>query len=145
MSGDNILPLPDREYEPLKPYWDAVDRGEFRLPQCKSCAQFNWYPEPRCRHCGEPDMSWKRLSGRGTIYSFTVVRRALHPAFAPLVPYAAGLVALEEDPRVRMVTRFITADPAALAIGLPVRTRFVDFGYPAMETGLIGPFWEIDQ
>lgn len=145
MIGDGTLPLPDPQCALLRPYWEAAARGEFRLPRCTACGHFVWYPEAQCPECGHDGLAWERLSGRGRVFSFVVVRRALYPPFAGLVPYVSGIVAIDEDPRVRVVTRFLDADPDRIAIDMPVRVRFADFGYPLGTTNVLGPFWEIDQ
>jgi acetyl-CoA acetyltransferase len=65
---------------------------------------------------------WAASSGRGKIYSWTVVHQAMHPAVADEVPHAVVVVELEEG--VRMVSRTRDVDPATLALALPVRVRF---------------------
>jgi uncharacterized OB-fold protein len=144
MTVDAGVPLPDRDCELLRPYWDAAARGEWRLPRCTGCGRFAWYPEAECDHCGGADFDWELLSGRGRVFSFVIVRRALYAPFAGLVPYVSGIVTLDEDPRVRIVTRFLDTDPDSIAIDMPVKVRFADFGYPLTSTGVVGPFWEID-
>lgn len=144
MTGEGGVPLPDRHCAILRPYWEAADRGEFRLPRCTACERFAWYPEAECEHCGSADRDWELLSGRGRVFSFVIVRRALYAPFAPFVPYVSGIVTIEEDPRVRIVTRFLDVEPEAIAIDMPVKVRFADFGYPHAVTGFAGPFWEID-
>lgn len=142
MTGEAGPPLPDPDDGLLRPYWEAAARNEFRLPACDGCQRILWYPEPTCPRCGHSSFSWALLSGRGRVFSFVIVRRALHATFAGLVPYVSGIVAIEEDPEVRVVTRFLDADPERIAIDMPVRVRFADFGYPRATTGVIGPFWE---
>jgi len=118
------FPLPDPAWEPLRPFWEAAGRGELAIPRCTACAAFSWYPADACRRCGGAGLRWTATSGRGTLFSFAVVRRALYAPFAPLVPYATGLVALAEDPAVRLVTRLVDCDPEALRVDQPVRAVF---------------------
>ena len=61
-----------------------------------------WYPDGACRFCGASAYAWSRVSGRGTLFSWSVVRRAFIPQLADRVPYVTGLVAFDEDPAVRM-------------------------------------------
>lgn len=143
MTAEAGPPLPDPKDARLRPYWEAAARGEFRLPACGACQRIIWYPEPVCPRCGHDAFAWDVLSGRGRVFSFVVIRRALHAAFADLVPYVAGIVTIDEDPEIRVVTRFLDADPERIAIDMPVRVRFADFGYPLTTTNVIGPFWEI--
>jgi len=135
------FPLPDPAFAPTRPFFEAAARGELRLPRCAACRRFEWYPAERCAGCGG-GLAWEATSGRGTIYSFAVVRRPLLREFAPLVPFATGIVTLAEDARLRLVTRFVDCDPEALRIGLPVRAVFRPLGHPRIaEWAEVAPFF----
>jgi uncharacterized OB-fold protein len=134
-------PLPDPEWEPLRDFWAGAAHGELRIPRCRACAAWCWYPRERCRACGAAELAWTVTSGRGTLFSFAVVRRALHAPFAPLVPYATGLVALAEDPAVRLVTRLVDCDPEELRIDLPLHAVFRPLAFPGAERAPIVPFF----
>ena len=86
-------------------------------------------------------MPWTPVSGRGTLFSWAVVRRALVSAFAEKVPYVAGLVALAEDPAVRVVTNLIDCEPEALRAGLPVRAVFRPLVFPNLTRRVIAPMF----
>jgi uncharacterized OB-fold protein len=116
--------LPDVQWEPTRPFWQAAARGELAIPRCTGCRRLVWYPCERCPGCAGDTLSWERVSGRGRVFSFAIVRRPLLPAYAELVPYATGLVSLDEDPAVRLVTRFVDCAPDDLRIDLPVRAVF---------------------
>ena len=77
-----------------------------------------------------------QLSGRGAVYTYTVVHRAFHPAFGEDVPYAVGLVAAEEDSTVRFHTRFVECDPADVHVDMDVEVTFDEQG-----DGIVIPFW----
>jgi uncharacterized OB-fold protein len=141
MADPKPFPLPDLNHEATAPLWQAAARGEFALPRCKSCGTFDWYPKGQCRQCNGENIEWTPLSGRGTLFSWAVVKRALHKPLAPVAPYVSAIVAIEEDGLTRMVTRLIDCDPAALHIGMPVAVRFADLGYPALETGIVAPLF----
>ncbi len=143
MSDAPGLPLPDRAWPALAPLWDWAAVREFRLPRCAGCGTFDWYPTGRCRRCGgKPE--WTRLSGRGTLFSWSQVHRALEPSLAPLCPYISAIVAIEEDPATRFVTRLIDMEAAALRSDMPLSVRFVDLGHPAATTGVIAPLFSVD-
>jgi uncharacterized OB-fold protein len=125
------FPLPDPAFEPTRPFFEAAARGELRVPRCSVCRRFEWYPVERCGACGS-ELAWEAVSGRGTVFSFAVVRRPLVREFAPLVPFATGIVTLAEDARLRLVTRFVDCDPDALRIDLPVRAVFRPLGHPGV-------------
>jgi uncharacterized OB-fold protein len=143
MSEIDGIAVPDTDYPPLKPYFEAARAHEFRLPRCSACDTFNWYPHDACAACGGTDFTWTKMSGRGRLFSWAVVRRALHPPLAVFEPYVSAVIEIEEDPKVRIVTRLLDADSESLEIGQPVRVRFEDFGYPVAATGVTGVFWSV--
>ena len=108
------FPLPDTSWEPTRGFWEAAARGELAIPRCAACAAYNWYPREACARCGGTDMPWTAVSGRGSLFSWAVVRRALMKELREKAPYVTGLVALEEDPSVRIVTMLVDCDPDAL-------------------------------
>jgi hypothetical protein len=133
-------PLPDVDWEPLAGFWAGAAAGELRLPRC-TCGAFRWYPRERCRHCGATDHEWVRTSGRGTLFSWAVVHRTLYEAYAELVPYATGLVALAEDPRVRIATRLVDCDPGELRIEMPVHAVFARLSFPGIQGSVPAPLF----
>lgn len=81
------------------PWWAAVAEGRFVLPRCRACGAASFPPAPTCPHCGAGGLELHPASGRGTVYSWVVVHRALDPAFAADVPYTVLAVDLDEGPR----------------------------------------------
>ena len=69
-------------------------------------------------------LTWVAVSGAGTLFSWATVRRPFLPAFADPVPFVTALVALEEDPAVRVVTYLVDAEPDSLAADEPVQVTF---------------------
>ena len=95
------FPLPDVDDALTAPFFAAAARHELVIPRCAACAAYVWYPVERCPTCdGTP--AWTPVSGRGTLFSWAVVRRAFLPAFAEQVPFVTALIALDEDPFVRV-------------------------------------------
>jgi uncharacterized OB-fold protein len=76
-----------------------------------------------CPKCNSTDAEWAPVSGRGKVYSMTVVQHPTHPAFAD-VPYAVVIVELEEG--MRMVGDVVDAKPEEIYIGMPVTVVFDD-------------------
>lgn len=96
-------------------YWNAAREGVLRIRRCTSCGQVHFYPRPQCPFC-LGDTEWVDASGRGTIYSVSVTRKA-----GPIA-YAIAYVTLEEG--VTMLTNIVDGDLDALAIGQPVQVTF---------------------
>lgn len=97
-------------------WWEGLKRGELLLQRCSSCLRTRFPPMPRCPYCGGDSLEVVQASGRGTVYSWVVVRRALASEFAAEVPYTIVLVDLQEGPRA--LGRLQGGEPAP---GLPVR------------------------
>lgn len=80
-------------------YQQHLTNGEMHVQKCDSCGELNMYPRARCPHCYSSDLSWVRVSGKGALLSFTVVRAASPKAFAEDTPYGIGIVKLDEGPQ----------------------------------------------
>lgn len=101
------------------PFWRAAAEGRLDIQFCPTCKRFVYYPRPACPGClGE--LQWRTVSGRGHIYSFTIVHRPPSAAFSDL-PYPLALVDLEEGPRLAVM---VDARPGSLRIGVPVTIGF---------------------
>ncbi|MCD0503807.1 Zn-ribbon domain-containing OB-fold protein [Bordetella petrii] len=97
------------------PFQQAAADGSFVIPRCRHCGQAHWYPRALCPFCFSADVRWEPASGRGTVYTYTIMRRA-KPA------YAVGYVQLEEGPAV--MTNLVECPFDTLHIGMPVAVRF---------------------
>ncbi len=113
------FPQPDRD---TAPFWEAQNQHELKFQKCRGCGAVRYPVGPLCPECRSFDFDWTASSGRGTIYSYTIVRHQTHPAFP--VPYTVVLVEMEEGPRV--IAQLRSADGAAVAIGTPVRVEWED-------------------
>jgi uncharacterized OB-fold protein len=125
------FPLPDVDDELTAGYFAGAAEGELRIPRCTACARWCWYPEPTCPACGGA-LAWTATSGRGLLFSWVVVERAFLPAFAEMVPFLTALIALDEDPAVRIVTRLVDVDPMTLAVDLPMEVTFRPLAFPTV-------------
>jgi len=119
----NARPLPVLNAD-TKPFWEACRRHELRVQRCRECGRLRFPPLPSCPHCASLEAEWLPVSGKGTIYTFTVARHAVHPAFP--APYVVALVELEDAEGVRLTTRIVDCDPAAVSVGAPVEVIFED-------------------
>jgi uncharacterized protein len=113
------LPAPDPE---TQPFWDAARAGVLLIRRCRDCGRFHFYPRPFCPVCWSTNVEWVEASGRGTLYTWSVVRRNDLPPFDEGVPYVAAVVDLEEGPR--MMTNVVDCDFDALEIGMPLDVVF---------------------
>lgn len=124
--------------EPLtEAFWRACHAGRLEMTHCRRCDHIIHPSRPRCPKCRGDDLDTRTLSGRGRLFSFTVNHKAWYPGQE--VPYAIGLVELEEQEGLRLMTRIIGAPPQSLRIGMPLRVIFEEV---SDEVSL--PFFEVD-
>ncbi len=124
--------LPDLDDETSAPFWAGTARGELLVQTCAACGHRRMPPRPMCPVCRSLDHTWEPMSGRATIWSFTVPHPPLLPTYAALAPYNVIIVALEEDPTIRFVGNLVTGadgpineiDPASIRVGEPVQVGF---------------------
>jgi len=135
------FPFPDTDAPQTRPFWEAAARGELALPRCDACGRLNWYPPERCRACDADALAWTPVSGRGTLFSWSVVERAWVKAFASHAPYVTGLVALDEDPAVRIVTRIVDCAPTALRMEMPLRAVFRPLRFDGVPGEIVAPLF----
>jgi uncharacterized OB-fold protein len=132
------LPVPDIPVNAeTRPYFDAAAEGRLVLPRCRDCGWVIWYPRQFCTECGSLSVDWVPASGRGRIYTFTVVRRG-DGEYRDSTPYVLAYVDLEEGPRV--LTNIVGGDPADLGIGTDVVVTFQPTG-----TGAALPRFRADR
>ena len=113
------LPNPDAA---TAPYWAAAREHRLVMPRCEDCGHYHFYPRTLCPKCGSARLAWTACSGRGDVYSFTVIHRAPSPAFAAAVPYVVAAVKLDEGPH--LMTNIVDCAPDTVRIGMPVRVAF---------------------
>jgi uncharacterized protein len=110
------LPAPVVTVE-SEPFWNAARQGRFVVATCGACGKAHWYPRAVCPFCGAEKIEWRAASGAGTVYSFSVMRRAKEP-------YAIAYVTLAEGPT--MLTNIVDCDFNALRIGQSVHVVFAE-------------------
>ena len=124
------LPAPDNA---ALHYWQSAADGKLVLQRCVDCGEFQFYPRALCAACaGETE--WVDASGRGTLYTFTVIRQNRSEAFVRLSPYAVGIVELEEG--VRMMSNIVECELDRLEVGMALEVLLLK---AADDVGL--PFW----
>ena len=126
------FPLPDLSDERTAEFFAGAARGELVLPKCEACGRLCWYPEEHCPTCNGDAFTWTAVDGRGRLYSWAVVRRAFLPAFEEMVPFVTGLVALDEDPSVRIVSYVVDCDPDGLVADQPLEAVFRELRFPTV-------------
>lgn len=92
-----------------------------QVARCEACDRWVHPATDACTECGRT-LSWEPVSGRGTVFTFTVNHQPFNPEVP--VPYVIALVQLDEQADLRIPTNIVDCDPADVVIGLPVAVRF---------------------
>ena len=121
MSADVDMPVPVPTPE-SRPFWDAARERRLVMPKCRACGS-TWFPPTlMCPSCGTADHEWVEVSGRGTVFSFVVMHRVYHQAFADKVPYVVAVIDLEEGPRI--LSNVVGIPPHEVHCDMAVRVTF---------------------
>lgn len=118
-AAEKARPLPRGEEAP---FFAAAAEGKLLIQRCPACGRTVSYPRVVCPFCHDGTPEWAEASGRGTVYSFSVLHRAGVPGFEPDVPYVVALVDLEEG--ARMMANIVNVEPDAVEIGMAVTVTF---------------------
>lgn len=103
-------------------FWRAAAKGLLRVPFCTGCDRCFWHPRPRCPYCGADDVRWKPSTGKGTIYTYTIVRQSADPYFKGRLPYVVAMVTLDEGPRI--MSNIVASDVDSVRVGDRVAVIF---------------------
>ncbi len=103
------------------PYWEGLSHHQVRLQQCEH-GHWLFFPRTHCPTCGSRQLTWKSVSGEGTLYSFTVARVPTLPEFADELPQLLAVVALDQG--VHINTTLVGVEPGEIRIGQRLRPVF---------------------
>src|SRR5205823_8188759 len=113
--------LPQSDLE-TQPYWEAAREGRLLIKECRACGEAFFYPRTYCPRCWSDDTDWKESSGRGHVYTYTVVHQNDLPPFNERVPYVVAIVELEE--RVRMTLNIEGVAPEDMRCDMAMQVPF---------------------
>jgi uncharacterized protein len=105
-------------------FWDGARRGELWIQRCRACGTFIHLPRPVCRNCRSFDLAGERVSGRATLYTYTVTMKAFHPFFVDRLPYVVATVELAEQPGLMLLTNLVDVAEADIRIGMDLEVGF---------------------
>jgi len=103
-------------------FWASGADGTLRFQQCGDCGALLHPPRPLCSYCRSTNLTTTAVGGTGVLIGYTVNHQPWTPSFPP--PYVVGLVAIDEDPRVRLTTNIVDCEADDLFIGMRVKVRF---------------------
>lgn len=130
-------PVPD---DVDRTFWEAANEGRLVVQHCGRCDRWQYPPTTTCPACGASDLfQWRDVDGRGSVYSFAVIRDTQVAAMRDDLPFNAAVISLDECPGVLMLSRLPGSRPAEVELESPVRLVFEST--PA--TGQAVPEWEL--
>jgi hypothetical protein len=113
------LPVIDAE---SAPFWAATRQHRLLIRHCHACGRPHFYPRHYCPHCWSDDCEWRPASGRGRVYSYTVIHHTDVAPFKEMLPYIVALIDLEEG--VRLTSSIVEATPDVMHVGMPVEVVY---------------------
>jgi len=123
MSAEPIQAKPLPVVAPwARPFWDAARENKLVLQHRNDCGKTIFYPRQSCPHCFSDKLGWQAATGRGTIYSYTVVKANAPSAFLADMPYVMAVIRLEEG--VQMLANIVGCELAQLRCDMPVQMVF---------------------
>ncbi len=119
----NTPPKPVPDVQPwAMPFWEAARENRLIIQKCPDCDEYVFYPRLMCPHCTSDNLEWVAASGKGTIFSYTVVMNNSPSAFINDMPYVVALIRLDEG--VQMLSNIVECDPDQLTCDMPVEVTF---------------------
>jgi hypothetical protein len=103
-------------------FWESADKGKLMIQRCQECGGYIFYPRMSCPFCFSDSIEWVESSGRGTVYSYTVVQSNAPSAFIADMPFVIAIVRLEEG--VQMLTNIVGCSPDEVCCEMPVQVTF---------------------
>lgn len=127
MSASAKKPIPVAD-ELSRPFWEAAKERRLEVQRCGACGYYNHPPRPYCDACLSQELSFAPVSGRGTVYTFTVMHQRDVAGFEEDAPFINIVVELVEQAQLLMVSNLPIAERAKVKIGAAVEVYFEDRG-----------------
>jgi uncharacterized OB-fold protein len=118
-----LKPLPDPT-PASRPYWEAAREHRLKIQRSKKTGEHIFYPRATSPFGPDDELEWVEVSGKGTVYSYTIARRPTSPAWANEGPYAIAIVELDEGPH--LTANIIDCPVDDVRIGMKVEVAFQD-------------------
>lgn len=124
MTGE-VRPVPVVD-DDSHAFWHGGANGQLLIRACTTCDRLFHPPAPICPNCYSRSTVPRPVSGRATVESYTVVRRAWVPGYAP--PYVVARVKLAEQPDLHLLTNVVDCDVETVITGMDVEVTFEQRG-----------------
>ncbi|MGH8012458.1 MAG: Zn-ribbon domain-containing OB-fold protein [Candidatus Binataceae bacterium] len=125
--SDQIKPLPVAD-DLSRPFWEAAAKRRLVVQRCGDCGYYNHPPRPHCDACLSQQLNFVPVSGRGSVWSFTIMHQRDVPGFGLEAPFVNIVVELSEQARLFMVSNLALSERERVRVGAPVEVWFEDRG-----------------
>lgn len=121
----DAMPQPMAGKEAL-PFWQAAAEHRLVAQKCGDCSHLHLPPSPICPSCRSDVTEWQDLSGRGEVYTYTTIHRAVAPGQD--LPFVVAVIALDGAPGVRLISNLVDTPLSEIEIGMSVEVVWEDMG-----------------
>ncbi len=119
--------MPQPTLDPdTRPFWEACSDHRLLVQRCADCGAHRSPPKPVCWRCGCFESTWSESSGRGRVFSYTIVHHCPHPVAQHRLPYNLAVIELEDCDRVLLTSNVVNCPDSALRVELPVEVVWED-------------------
>jgi uncharacterized OB-fold protein len=127
MTETRYKPVPQPD-DISAPFWTAARNRQLAVQRCSSCGYFNHPPRRVCDACLSQELAFAPISGRGAIYSFTIMHQKDVAGFETEAPFINIVVELVEQPMLLMVSNLPITERDRVRAGRQVEVYFEDRG-----------------
>ncbi|MGE0228194.1 MAG: Zn-ribbon domain-containing OB-fold protein [Dehalococcoidia bacterium] len=121
-------------------YFEACNEDRLVVQNCTACDRLQHPPKETCANCGSSaNLEWKPMSGRGTIYSYSVIYDTPVASLQADQPYNCAVIVLDEDPNIQMLSHLPGTPVDEVPIGAAVQVVFI----PTQGTGQKVAEWQV--
>jgi len=103
----------------IESFYKLVSQRKLMAARCKKCGCLHVPPRPICTRCYGNELDWVELGNRGKLLTYTVIYVS-PKQFESLLPYAVGIVKLEEGPQLPGMIRGVEPDKISVGMDLTV-------------------------
>jgi uncharacterized OB-fold protein len=121
----NSMPQPMADNASV-PWWQAAAEHKLMVQRCTDCALQRLPAAPICSSCRSDGADWQEISGRGQLYTYTIVQRAM--AADLQLPFVIAVIDLEGAEGVRIISNMVDTPVETLEIGMAVEVVWEDMG-----------------
>jgi uncharacterized protein len=116
-----VKPVPEANTW-TEPFWKAAREEKLVIQRCVDCRKNIFYPRLVCPFCFSNNIEWIETSGKGTVYSYTIVENNAPSAFLGDMPFVIAIVRLDEG--VQMLSNIVGCDPGQVHCDMPVEVTY---------------------